>query len=53
MREEFSKWFAEAFRMFQINRTMSALYRLDDATLSDIGLRRNMISGYVRDMYPR
>lgn len=42
------KIFDTIFRAFQINRTSTALQRLTDFQLKDIGLRREQISAHVR-----
>ena len=42
------KIFDTIFHAFQINRTASALHRLSDFQLKDIGLRREQIGDHVR-----
>lgn len=45
------KIFDTIFRAFQISRTSSALYRLTDFQLKDIGLRREQIGEHVRKLH--
>jgi uncharacterized protein YjiS (DUF1127 family) len=43
--------FDAIFRAFQINRTASALNRLSDVQLKDIGLRREQIGAHSRGIF--
>jgi uncharacterized protein YjiS (DUF1127 family) len=40
--------FASFWKSYEVSRTASALYRLSDYQLADIGLRRDQIGEHVR-----
>lgn len=43
--------FDNFYQNFIKSRTQSALYRLNDAKLADIGIKRSQIREYVENLY--
>ena len=44
-------FFRNFFKAMEVNRTANALYRLSDAQLKDIGLRRDQIGAHVSSLF--